>query len=347
MPTTLNKTRRYSRHTYGDNGSLGKKNILSVSFVATNLKKPIAADADYVHAAITTAEGVYASGTVTASTVGDGDTVTIGSVTYTFQTSLVDAANNVLIGASDATALDNLKSAINATAGAGTTYGTGTVAHPTVNATTNTDTTQVVVADASGSAGNAIVTTASDASLVWGAATLEGGVDGTTTTTTSITSPDVPRNIVVTPGGTAADVKDATAIVVTGTNVEGKTITETFTTVANDTTALVGDKAFKTVTSIVIPGQDGTGATFTIGVGSKLGIGMRNIASMPTKVMTTSSTGVEAIEDASATAFSSTLVESNTVTTTTALDGIVGFRVYVLNYKWAINPVNDEPDYGV
>jgi hypothetical protein len=344
---SLNKTARYSRHTYGDNGVMGKKNILSVSFVATELKKPDATSNTAVHAAISTSQGVYATATVTADSIDDGDTVTIDGRTYTFQTSLVDEADNVLIGASDAAALDNLKSAINATAGAGTTYGTGTVAHASVNATTNTDTTQVIQADVSGSAGNSIAVSASDASLVWGTATLEGGVDGTTTVTTAITNPDIPRNLIVKPGGTAADVKASSEIVITGTNVEGKTITETFTTVENDVTALVGSKAFKTVTSIVIPGQDGTGATFSVGIGNKLGIGLRNLSSMPIKIYTKAADGTEAIEDASASALSSSAVESNTVTPTTAPDGAVEMRVYVLNYKWHLNPTNNNPDYGV
>ena len=222
---SLNKTRRYSRHTYGDNGALGHKNILSVSFVATDLGRPSAAGAASVHAAIT------------------------------------------------------------------------------------------------------------------------GGASAVTAVTTGITQPDVPRNLYITPGGTTTDVKGMD-ITVTGTNVEGKTITETFTFSANATAATVGAKAFKTVTSISIPAQDGAGATFAIGRGAKIGIGMRNIASMPIEVMTNTA-GVEAIEAAGASALSATVVESNTVTTTTALDGAVGFRVYVLNYKWAINPTNSTPDYGV
>jgi hypothetical protein len=73
---------------------------------------------------------------------------------------------------------------------------------------------------------------------------------------------------------------------------------------------------------------------------------MRNLTSMPIKVLVDNA-GTETIEDAGASAFSSTLVESNTVTTTTALDGTKRFRVYVLNYKFAINPTNAQPDYGV
>lgn len=94
--------------------------------------------------------GSYRAVTLTsdATSPSDGDTVVIGDTTYTFKTALTTnpstVAFEVLIGASAAAALDNLKSAINATTGAGTTYGTGTTIHPTVSATTNTNTTQVV-----------------------------------------------------------------------------------------------------------------------------------------------------------------------------------------------------------
>lgn len=128
-----------------------------------------------------TPTGVQATQTLTSTGTApaNNDTVTIGSKVYTFKTTLTGAADEVLIGASAAIALDNLKSAINATAGAGTTYGTGTVAHTQVTATTNTDTTQVVQAISYGTVGNAIATTETSAQLSWGAATLANGVDQT------------------------------------------------------------------------------------------------------------------------------------------------------------------------
>jgi hypothetical protein len=220
----LNKTRRYSRHTYGDSGVYGHRNILSVSFVATDLGSPAAAAATTVSAAITGSNSVVVSGSL--------------SVTL-----------------------------------------------------------------------------------------------------------DSPRNLTVTAGGTAGSIT-ASAITITGTNVEGKVITEDFTPTVDTAGLLTGNKAFATVTGYSIPVQDGAGATYSIGVGSKLGIGMRNLTSMPIKVLVDDA-GTETIEDAGASAFSSSAVESNTVTTTTALNGTKRFRVYVLNYKFAINPTNAQPDYGV
>jgi hypothetical protein len=137
------------------------------------------------------AESVLTSnGTAPANDV----TVVIGARTYTFKTTLTGAANEVLIGASAAAALDNLKSAINATAGAGTTYGTGTVAHEFVVATDNADTTQKIQARVPGVAANTLATTESSATLSWADTTLGGGTGasnpGVTTAAATVTVND-------------------------------------------------------------------------------------------------------------------------------------------------------------
>lgn len=129
----------------------------------------------------TTSAGVKATGVFTSSDVfTNGETATVGDKTYTFVDSLSGAANEVLIGASAAESLDNFKSAINASAGAGTTYGLGTVANPNVTATTNTDTAQTVEAYRVGTYGNAIPTTTTCADVAWGATTLENGAEPST-----------------------------------------------------------------------------------------------------------------------------------------------------------------------
>lgn len=106
-----------------------------------------------------------------ATAPSDGDTVLIGAATYRFKTSLV-AAYDVLIGISASVALDNLKSAINGTAGAGTTYGTGTAAHPLVQATTKTATTLLLIARTPGIGGNAITVSETSSHLSVGSTTL-------------------------------------------------------------------------------------------------------------------------------------------------------------------------------
>jgi len=122
--------------------------------------------------------GVHAESVVTANTIIDGNTATIGSTTYIFKTALSagpTVAYEVLIGGSDAVALDNLKLAINLGAGIGTNYSTGTVAHPSVVATTNTDTTQMVVARVTGTTANTLATTSVGGTLTWADTTLGGG----------------------------------------------------------------------------------------------------------------------------------------------------------------------------
>lgn len=156
------------------------------SFSVSALKK------DKLPVTVTIAACVYADETLTSTGTNpaNNDTVTIGPVTregavvagttvvYTFKTTLTGAANEIKIAASAALTLDNLKCAINDSGcSEGTDYGTGTTAHPVANATTNTDTTQLVVANIPGSAENSIVSTESSAQLSWGAATLTGGID--------------------------------------------------------------------------------------------------------------------------------------------------------------------------
>lgn len=126
--------------------------------------------------------GAAAVGTLTGTTIAADDTVTIEGVTYTFIAALTAPAvpGEVLVGVSDSASLDNLISAINGTAGAGTTYGTGTTAQTTCTASAGAGDTLTLTADTVGAGGNAIETTASLTSGDWGAATLENGVTATT-----------------------------------------------------------------------------------------------------------------------------------------------------------------------
>lgn len=137
------------------------------------------------------------------------------------------------------------------------------------------------------------------------------------TITTGITSPAVPRNITATAGGTAGDIK-AIQVVVNGTNAAGDTITETLPAFTVDTAGtVVGNKAFATVTSVVIPAHDGTGATTAIGTGAKLGLGV---------YLTRNSVGnayLNGVKEGTAptVAASASALESNTVTLNSALNG--------------------------
>lgn len=110
---------------------------------------------------------------------------------------------------------------------------------------------------------------AASASLLGSGVAITNG--SATTISTFSAQPDFPRNITLTPTGTTANVGAGTAVV-TGTNIYGKVITENFTIASTQSTATVGAKAFKTVSSVVFPAATGTGVTLSIGSGSKLGV---------------------------------------------------------------------------
>lgn len=118
------------------------------------------------------AQGVLTSNN---TNVSDGDTVTMGSKTYTFKTALTPTEGQVLIGANADASLLNLIRAINHTGTPNTDYKCA-AAHPQVGAVATVTAHAVTVyALAGGADGNAIATTKVGASLSWGAATLTGG----------------------------------------------------------------------------------------------------------------------------------------------------------------------------
>lgn len=125
----------------------------------------------------TTANGTFAGGATLLSGGLEADTVTIGSTEYTAVASLSapTVANEVMIGASAAEFLDNLKSAVNQSAGSGSAYSVGTVKNPIVVATDNTDTTQKFIAREPGTAANTADTTTTAVTLSFEDTTLGGG----------------------------------------------------------------------------------------------------------------------------------------------------------------------------
>jgi flagellin len=144
---------------------------------------PAVAASDVFTGAAFTASAV-ATTTLTVAGTGpaDSDQVAIGGKTYTFKTTLTGAANEVAIGGTAAQAFLNLKAAVNAApGGAGSAYGTGTVANVNVTATTATATTLVFNANVNGLGGNAITSTTTVAGdEAFTAGTLAGGTAGST-----------------------------------------------------------------------------------------------------------------------------------------------------------------------
>lgn len=142
--------------------------------------------------------------------------------------------------------------------------------------------------------------------------------DGTEQTiTTGITDPPTPRSVSATSGGTAGDIK-AIQVTVNGTNEDNETISEVLPVFTiNTATTVVGKKAFKTVTSFVIPAHDGTGATTSVGLDSKLGLGVKQSRDV---IVSTFLTGIRETTRPTV-AFDSTKMEGNTVDLNSALDG--------------------------
>lgn len=110
----------------------------------------------------------------------------------------------------------------------------------------------------------------------------DGIVDGAETTTgaeaeplvitTFLAQPDVARNITVTVAATTAGDVAAGDIVVTGTDLSGAVISENFAITADTPATVTGNLAFKTITSVTVPVQDGASVTVDVGWGKKFGL---------------------------------------------------------------------------
>jgi len=131
--------------------------------------------------------------------------------------------------------------------------------------------------------------------------------------TAGITSPAVCRNITV-KGNASGNAGD---VVIHGTNREGAVITETFA--LNGASEVVGNKAFSTVTSVDLPAEVHAGTdTVSIGAGAKLGLPVR------LKRDTILAAWLDGVREATrpTVAVSSSAVESNTVTLSSALNTV-------------------------
>lgn len=142
------------------------------------VNKSTPADDTFIEAPLLPATNIY---TLT-SQPSDGETVTVGTkdgtiaAVYTFKNALT-TAYQIKIGASLHTTLANLTAGINAGAGSGTAYGTGTVANFDVFATQLPIEQIEVIAEIAGTGGNSIASTTTAADGSWTTATLTGGTD--------------------------------------------------------------------------------------------------------------------------------------------------------------------------
>ena len=177
---------------------------------------------------------------------------------------------------------------------------------------------------------------------ITGAFTSQTIVDG-------ITQPDVPRVLAITPGGTAADIGNG-VVIITGHNVEGATITDTFQLVDASTTQIVGAKAFKSVSSIYIPKCEGTAATFTVDTTDRLGLNHRLFTNNTTvKVVHNTAVGTidNGVIEAAPTINDSDdqYVEKNIVSPIVTPNGTYTYTFYYIYDSWTLGDVNDDPKY--
>lgn len=150
-----------------------------------------------------------------------------------------------------------------------------------------------------------------------------------TAVTSFLAQPDFARQITVTPGGTTASVP-AGDVTIVGTNIRGEVISDVVTFLANASTVGATTKAFKTVTSITFPVQDGAGATYDVGINDALGLDRCMTAD---EVQSASMDGTFEATRPTVTYHVSD-VSKNTVTPNTALNAAKDLRVvYIATEK--------------
>lgn len=165
----------------------------------------------------------------------------------------------------------------------------------------------------------------------------------------TITQPDVPRALSITTSGTTNDIA-AGDVAITGTNVEGKVITELFTMSDNLSGTVNGVQAFKEVTSIVFPAADGTGATISVGTRNILGLNHRLVPGKSSIVVVqdTAIDGNAPTQQAapSGSTIDAEHVEYNTVTPATTPDGSTFLTIAYWYHNITMDTITDNPEYG-
>ncbi len=155
--------------------------IVSRTYGTANNSLATTETSDHLSWADTTLGG--GTGTSDAGVATATATFVINGTSYYLTTELQESvdgtavANEILWVTNDATALDNVKKAINGTGTEGTDYSTGTNANPDVIATTNTDTAQTFEAKAFGTLGNYLTSTETMTNASFGGTTFSGGTD--------------------------------------------------------------------------------------------------------------------------------------------------------------------------
>jgi hypothetical protein len=136
------------------------------------------------------------------------------------------------------------------------------------------------------------------------------------------TQPSTPRNLVVTPTGTAGNVT-AVSVVVFGRDLAGNQINESFLLTAGALTAATGSRAFAQIDYVSVPAV-GAATNITIGVGSKLGLSVLLTANASVMAF------VNGVKEGTLPTFttSTTDLSMNTCTFNTALSGVPVSLIY-------------------
>ena len=167
---------------------------------------------------------------VNGQNAGNNETVTIGSVVYTWKTTLTSPGvpYEVKIGATADASGINLNAAIMASGTVGTTYGAGTLKHPTVTSTEDTEVVTVTAVTA-GTVGNGINISETMAQGSWAAAAtvLGSGANATATIVTTaaqidaLIDADADISALVTPSNFDADNGTGVVTVMSKTTLAG------------------------------------------------------------------------------------------------------------------------------
>jgi len=188
---------------------------------------------------------VAAEGTLTLDTQPtDGDTFTVDTKTYTFESALTNVDGNIAIGVDLAGSQANLVAAFDLSGVAGTDYATAMTAHTSVDIAAFATNAAVLTAKTSGPDGNSIATTETfnAGTNVFDAATLGTTTKGATGLTELLEAISTITDVTVTGSGTSGDPwlvtfvdpgnRDVPLMTTTDTNLTGHTVG---TTIAEDT----------------------------------------------------------------------------------------------------------------
>jgi hypothetical protein len=182
-----------------------KKLILSIAAVGAACASAVAQTGNTITAEFIVNSGtapILVSGTTKATGTltlnaqpSPGDVITLGTFSYTYKSAVSETANQILISSGASGSLANtISNTINAITTGGTTnpnyYTSGS--NTSASAAAGAGNTVLVTAYASGTAGNAVVTTGSFTSPAnsWGAPALSGGAVASGTSTICVLPPN-------------------------------------------------------------------------------------------------------------------------------------------------------------